>query len=83
MTANRSPESSADKRREDMASYDDLPWVLVRLRKTTTCALTQRRIEPGEWAWRPLTNGGQRMKRIAKGAMPAKAIGIRQPTQGP
>lgn len=49
----------------DTRSDPDGVWVRSKLRKTATCPVTQRTLEPGEWAWRPVGNQDYRMRRIA------------------
>ena len=44
-------------------------WSLCRLRKRHTCTLSRVVIEKGEKAFRPITNGYDRMNRISVLAM--------------
>lgn len=49
---------------EKMISANGMLWTLCRLRKTTTCAATGKPMNVGDEAYRPITNGSDRMKRI-------------------
>lgn len=43
-----------------------VPWRLCRLRKESRCPITDRRLEPGDLAWRPLGNMQWSYVRIAR-----------------
>ena len=49
---------------EPLVRHFGLYWSLCRVRKETVCYLTGRRIKAGSLAYRPVTNGEMRMKRI-------------------
>ena len=41
-------------------------WALAALRQATTCRVTGRPLAPGELAWRPMSNRGNRSHRLAR-----------------
>lgn len=53
----------------DLVRYAGTLWRLVELRSEATCAVTEATLQPGEWAFRPLSTGLDRGQRIAEGAM--------------
>ena len=46
---------------EDVVVYDHDLWIRARLGKDTLCAATQRPMCTGEWAWRKLEGGPERI----------------------
>lgn len=49
---------------EKMITANGMLWTLCKLRKPATCAATGRAMQIGDEAYRPITNGADRMKRI-------------------
>lgn len=51
-------------------------WTRVRLRRSRCCACTGRRLEVGEYAYRPVGNPMNRMRRIATSVIEGAPVGI-------
>jgi hypothetical protein len=47
--------------------HDGMPWTLCKVRKATQCYVTGRPIACGDDAYRPITNGQNRMFRLKPG----------------
>lgn len=46
--------------------YGNQIWGKVKLRKSTNCAITEEPLSIGSLAYRPITNGYNRMQRISQ-----------------
>lgn len=49
----------------DLVSYGGFIWTRGNARKAAKCYLSSRRIDVGQAAYRPITNKGERMLRVA------------------
>lgn len=49
--------------------YGKQLWVSVQVRKQHKCEITDKAIEPKDRAYRPMTNGYNRMHRISQAGM--------------
>ncbi len=52
---------------EMLTEFKGMPWVLCKARKPTTCHATGSVIRVGDYVYRPVTNGKDRMYRIKAG----------------
>lgn len=57
---------------EGLFTFGGLHWSLARVRKAHDCLRCRRAIPAGSEAFRPLTNGRYRMKRICTRCSPNK-----------
>ncbi len=53
----------------DHPEYGRQIWSRCKVRKIWDCKASEKRIRPGEGAWRPVTNGQNRMHRISNFGM--------------
>lgn len=51
------------------AKHGEQVWTLCKLRKDNRCVVAEERILKGDEAYRPVTNGYNRMERISKVGM--------------
>jgi hypothetical protein len=54
---------------DGLIGFKDMLWVKSKARKPTICWITQKPINMGDEAWRPLGNSANRFRRISLQAM--------------
>ncbi len=63
---------------EELYGIRGLLWSRCKLRKWAECGVSGEDIEPGSLAYRPISNGNQRMRRVSIEAM--EGDHIKEPT---